>query len=83
MALALLCGGCARTVWDKPGATAADFERDKLECEYEANKATASLGSSGRGLGNAIGDGIDQGLRNAELATQCMRVRGYSQRAAN
>jgi hypothetical protein len=32
----LLVAGCARTVWTKPGATTADFERDKSACTFEA-----------------------------------------------
>jgi hypothetical protein len=32
--------GCARTVWVTPGATAADFERDKSACTFEASRAS-------------------------------------------
>jgi len=38
--------GCAeRTLWDRPGATEADYRRDVYECERDARMATASFGS--------------------------------------
>ena len=45
-------------------------------CDYEARLGTPDS-SSGRGLGNAIGDGIEQGMRLAELKSLCMRSKGY------
>lgn len=33
--LGLLLAGCAQTVWSKPDATAADFERDKAACRFQ------------------------------------------------
>jgi hypothetical protein len=39
LVLLLLLAGCARPVWVKPGATAADFERDKSACTFEAARA--------------------------------------------
>ncbi len=36
LALVSLLVGCAPTIWDKPGATAQDFERDKFYCLQQA-----------------------------------------------
>jgi hypothetical protein len=83
LAVGLAVGGCQSTnmQWVKAGATHADFERDKLQCEYEAKAATPGR-YSGRGLGNAIADGIADGMRLNELGTLCMRTKGYTLVAA-
>lgn len=85
IALAALVG-CAQFTWVKDGADAADFERDKAQCVYEASLATAGAGSgsgyyrsTGQAVAAGIGEGIALGLRQLELATLCMRARGYQQ----
>ena len=35
----LLVGGCAQTVWEKPGATTQDFTSDKYACERDARQS--------------------------------------------
>src|SRR5262245_49138814 len=42
VAFAATVSSCAQP-WVKPGATAADFEREKLLCRDEAEKATAAV----------------------------------------
>lgn len=68
MAVAVVIGlaGCAPAQWTKPGGDAAQFERDKAECVYEASKADAS------------DQNVFAGLMVNDLATQCLKLRGYT-----
>ena len=77
--LALMLAGCqtAGPRWDKPGATAVDFEKDKLECEYDATKATAAGGDFG--MRTAVGAGFAEGFKKLELMTLCMKTKGWTQ----
>jgi hypothetical protein len=45
VAIALAVTGCAKTtlVFDRPGATQADYHAEMAACEYEAEKATAAI----------------------------------------
>jgi hypothetical protein len=64
----IFLSACAQNVvWTKPGATHAQFERDKKECEYEAQKATVDVSS-----------GLAAGFREAELIKSCLQARGYT-----
>jgi hypothetical protein len=77
IACALPLAGCARYQWvANDPAAAANIDQAKLACEYESKVATPDT-SSGRGLGNAVGDGVSQGLRMAELQNMCMQLKGY------
>lgn len=80
--IALTCfalAGCASQRWVKPGASAADFEQDKVACQYEASKATGNMSTGG----DPIAAGIDQGFRQNEIATLCLRTKGWNlERAA-
>lgn len=60
--------GCAPAHWTKPGGTVAQFERDKAECLYEGNKATAS------------DQNMFAGLMANDLASQCLQLRGYTKK---
>ena len=62
------CGG----KWTKPGATQADFDRDWAACDYEAAKY-----GYGPMWGTGVGAGIEDGLRQNELRTKCMRAKGW------
>lgn len=87
LAVAPIClaifGCAAPVVWQKVGGTAEEFERDKNQCIYEANAATASYsqGQTARTRSGAIaqgfGEGLTMALRQRELAVLCMRARGY------
>lgn len=68
--------------WTKPGATAAEFDRDAYECERDARMIPPG-GYSPRvpmattGFGQALSHGAE--ARNArEFQDRCMRARGYS-----
>lgn len=82
--LALLSACAANYMWVKDGATQADFDRDRAQCLYEANLATASYstGPTARGYGNAaaqgFGEGMAMAIRQGELGVLCMQARGYS-----
>ncbi|MFZ0930455.1 MAG: PDZ domain-containing protein [Syntrophobacteraceae bacterium] len=71
--------GCATTnmVWDRPGEhyTQADFERDRAQCRYEVemNLQPTPYNSTG----GAVGAGIIDGVRTAELTRLCMEAKGW------
>ena len=58
-------------MWYKDGATENDFNRDKLECQYQAELATASHSGTG------ISGGMAVGFRQLELIKNCLRVKGW------
>jgi hypothetical protein len=51
-----------------PGADAADLDREKFECQFEASKTVASAGTEGA---------VAETKRN-ELESLCMEARGWS-----
>jgi hypothetical protein len=65
LTMAAFVGSCTRT-WVRPGADAADLERDKFECQFEASKAVASSGTD-PGVAEA---------RRGEFESLCMEARG-------
>lgn len=74
-ALGLSVSGCAQAVWYRDNTTSAEFNADKSACEYEAMKYAGGYDPS---LG-AVGQGVDMGLRRAELGKACMVQKGYRQ----
>lgn len=77
-AIAIALSGCSHVVWEKPGATQADFEADRARCQYEAKLGTPN--APVYSMGQAIGTGIAEGLRENQLGSLCMHARGYSSR---
>lgn len=83
---ATLLSACVTSVqdWSRPGASAADIQHDKAECQYQAKAATASYHSTPaandktHGMGSAVGDGIVIAEKQIDLTNDCMRVKGYS-----
>lgn len=84
---AALLAGCAqnKAIWQKPGVSAAQRERDAAECKYEADKAFAGaprgcilceVGSSGDIVVDAVA-----GKPSDRLLDQCMALRGYRSEA--
>jgi hypothetical protein len=67
LTVAACVGSCTRT-WVRPGADAADLERDKFECQFEASKAVASSGTDA---------GVAEAKRG-EFESLCMEARGWS-----
>jgi hypothetical protein len=78
----LVLGACAPTIWDKPGATQADFNQDSGRCRLLARGMNPgdfyAQGSpsfvAGAALGNALGTAANQ------VATyrDCMMALGYT-----
>lgn len=85
LALAAL-GACAHQpiTWYRVDTTQQRFALDKTKCAFEAEKATASYGPGPRAysLGDAIGQGIVQGMdlaaRQNRIMILCMQAMGYS-----
>ena len=72
LCLCLLCcltlaAGCGRTRYAQEGRSAAEEERDYLDCLYEAQKAT----------GNLSEENDDRGGRIEEMVVNCMTLKGY------
>jgi hypothetical protein len=67
VAVAACVGGCART-WVRTGAEAADLDREKFECQFEATKIVTSAGTEG-----AVAE-----ARRGELESLCMEAKGWS-----
>ena len=72
---ALAVSGCAQPAWYRDSTTQAEFNADKSACEYEAMKYAGGYDAS---LG-AVGQGVDLGMRRAELGKACMFQKGYRQ----
>lgn len=41
--LGLMISGCANTKWCKPGATQADFRRDKYDCDIKTKSGSSQM----------------------------------------
>ena len=67
MAVTACVGGCART-WVRPGADAADLDREKFECQFEASKTVAAAGTEAT---------VAEAKRN-DLEGLCMKAKGWS-----
>lgn len=77
-AATLSLAACAvpQTNWSKPGASAADFEQDKLQCDYEATSATQRTDYS---YGTLVGQELDRANRKLTLMQKCLAARGWTQ----
>ncbi len=56
-------------IWDKPGATQADFQRDAYECERDARMSAMSFGG-----------GIAGAIEAKNFYRRCMVAHGYTLR---
>jgi hypothetical protein len=65
LVLCLMVAGCGPMIWDKPGGTQADYNRDNYECERDARQS----GYYGGGLAGA--------LNMREFFKKCMVAHGY------
>lgn len=82
LAGAFALGACAPMVFDKPGATKAEFNQDSAKCRLVARGLNSgnfyAQGSesfvAGAALGNAIGTAITQ----RETYKDCMMAAGYT-----
>ena len=57
---------CSRTVWDKPGASQADFSADSYSCEKDTRQS------------GYFGGGIVGALNMQDFFDRCMYAHGYT-----
>lgn len=77
IAIILACVGlaaCAQARWMKPGATTADFDQDKVACQYEAAKATGNMSTND----NPVAAGIGEAVRQNDITMLCLRTKGWT-----
>jgi hypothetical protein len=67
VAVAACVSSCART-WSRPGADAADLDRENFECQFEASKANVS----------AEAQAPASEAKRDELEGLCMEAKGWS-----
>jgi hypothetical protein len=71
LAFALALAGCTATTskpWIKAGASAADLQKAKAECEFEAKKSDVTV----------MQTTVWTELRQMELLELCMKAKGFS-----
>jgi hypothetical protein len=83
-----LAAGCSTSDgnnWVKDETPRSAAQQDYAECKYQAETATATIGTNSHpktmtdAIGDGIGDGIVKGMEQADLVRDCMRARGYTQ----
>ena len=67
--VSVILSGCAPTIWDKPGATQADFARDSYDCEKDMRQS------------GYYGGGLVGALNAEEFSDRCMVAHGYTARS--
>src|ERR1700730_2562605 len=79
--------GCAPTIWDKPGATQADFTRDSARCRILARGMNSgdfyAEGSPKFVAAATVGNAIGTAINRQETFHDCMMAVGYSPRVSN
>ena len=80
LAALLLNAACAPLVWDKSGASTADFNTDKYSCQQSSMTAAPNVAVNTNcnqftGLCNV--QDINQGNRN-QLFNSCMNAKGWN-----
>lgn len=71
--------------WVKDETPRSAAQQDYAQCKYQAETATATIGTNDRpktmtdAIGDGIGDGIVKGMEQSDLIKDCMRARGYAQ----
>lgn len=75
----VLLVGCAATpmVWEKPGGSAEEFERDKAQCEFEAIKAVQNVDYTYQTI---VGQEMDKAYRRRDVGVACLKAKGYTLR---
>ncbi len=90
-ASALILCGCVTmqpVVWVRAWPGPNEIYKDRAQCDYEVT-GTIQFATPGvtRGVRNPIGagivEGIDIGLRRADLFVQCMRAKGWRRTTQN
>lgn len=75
---ASLLSGCAApkpVIWNRPGATQAEFNQDAARCDYETSAATQGTDYSFRTI---FGQELDRAIRKKDLIGKCMVARGWT-----
>ena len=82
LAAALALGGCAPMVFDKPGATQADFSEDSAKCRLMARGMNPggfyAQGSASFVAGAAVGNAIGTAANQRATYKDCMMAAGYT-----
>lgn len=81
----LALSGCSpgQHRWEKSAVPQSQSQKDLAICTYQAESATATLGTGGHpkstsdAIGNGIADGIESGMEQSELISRCMQAQGY------
>ena len=71
--------GCQTKVWEKVGATEADFNSDFQDATWRASLDVGAVPvvPVASGMGGAIAAGVSHGLRRNELVKQYMLDKGW------
>ena len=86
LALALLLSSCAPIIYERPGTTLAEFERDKAGCQLTARAVTGHIYSGiyvhnySSAAASGIAEGVAEAIDNAENFRLCMLANGYTPR---
>lgn len=65
----------APTIWDKAGGSQESFNRDQMECKYDAMRFTQVADP---GMQTIFGQELDKLMRQKTLIKSCMESRGYT-----
>lgn len=78
VAATLVLTACTPMIWDRPDTTREQFAMDRARCQLTANAITPS--QSPRDMGDAVANGITEGLQHAENFNLCMVAIGYQRK---
>lgn len=72
--------GCAnpKMLFDKPGLTSEEFNRDKYDCVQQSRTSWSGGGTGGLGAAMIISAKSNAEKQSAELFKMCMEARGYN-----
>jgi hypothetical protein len=76
--LVMMLPACTRTVWQKPGATADETQRDSRDCNHRADQQARAAWEPGHMA--QVYRGVPPSLRQSEHRqryARCMRAKGY------
>lgn len=84
--VALLVAGCGPTIWNRPGATQADFNQDDARCRLVAQGMNSggfyAQGSPGFVAGASVGNAIGTAISTQATYRNCMVANGYTEQSA-
>jgi hypothetical protein len=76
--LAIMLSACTRTVWQRPGATAEEGQRDSRECDRQADRQAGTAWDPGHvaPFSRTVPPSLRQSEHRRRYAS-CMSARGY------